>query len=55
MVATPLTFSIAMGLSLGLLAYTIAKIAAGKFREVSLLLWILTILLLIRYAYRATE
>ena len=55
LVATPLTFSIATGLSLGLLSYTIAKVAAGKFREVSLLLWILTILLLVRYAYLAAE
>lgn len=55
LVATPLTFSIATGLSLGLLSYTIAKVAAGKFREVSLLLWILTVLLLIRYAYLAAE
>jgi adenine/guanine/hypoxanthine permease len=55
LVATPLTFSIATGLSLGLLSYTIAKVAAGKFREVSVLLWILTLLLLVRYAYLAAE
>src|SRR5229473_1027470 len=36
--ATPLTFSIATGLSLGLISYTLVKVAAGKFREVSLLL-----------------
>src|SRR5229473_7875984 len=35
MAATPLTFSIATGLSLGLISFTIVKIAAGKFREVS--------------------
>ena len=29
--ATPLTFSIATGLSLGLISYTVVKIAAGKF------------------------
>jgi len=53
MAATPLTFSIATGLSLGLISFTIVKIAAGKFREVSLLLWILTVLFILRYIYLA--
>lgn len=53
--ATPLTFSIATGLSLGLICYTLAKTAAGKFREVSVLLWILTALFLLRYIYLAGE
>jgi adenine/guanine/hypoxanthine permease len=53
LVATPLTFSIATGLSLGVMAYTFAKIAAGKHREVSILLWLLTILFIARYAYLA--
>jgi AGZA family xanthine/uracil permease-like MFS transporter len=51
--ATPLTFSIATGLSLGLISYTLVKIAAGKFREVSLVLWILTALFIVRYVYLA--
>ena len=34
LVATPLTFSIATGLSLGVISYTAAKLAAGKWREV---------------------
>jgi adenine/guanine/hypoxanthine permease len=53
MVATPLTFSIATGLSLGLISFTVAKVAAGKFREVSVLLWILTALFILRYIYLA--
>jgi len=53
MIATPLTFSIATGLSLGLIAYTVAKIGAGKFREISVLLWILTALFILRYVYLA--
>ena len=52
-VATPLTFSIATGLSLGLISYTLVKIAAGKFRDVSALLWILTALFILRYIYLA--
>jgi AGZA family xanthine/uracil permease-like MFS transporter len=51
--ATPLTFSIATGLSLGLIAYTVVKVAAGKFREINTLVWILTILFILRYVYLA--
>jgi adenine/guanine/hypoxanthine permease len=53
MVATPLTFSIATGLSLGLISYTLVKVAAGKFREVSAVIWILTVLFILRYVYLA--
>jgi len=55
LVATPLTFSIATGLSLGVISYTAAKLAAGKWSEVSVLLWILTGLFVIRYAVLAAE
>ena len=55
LLATPLTFSIATGLSLGLISYTLVKVAAGKFREVSAVIWILTLLFILRYAYLAVE
>jgi len=55
LVATPLTFSIATGLSFGVISYTVVKVAAGKYREVSALLWILTALFVIRYAWMAAE
>jgi len=55
LLATPLTFSIATGLSLGLISYTLVKVAAGRFREVSPVIWILTILFIFRYAYLAAE
>jgi AGZA family xanthine/uracil permease-like MFS transporter len=51
--ATPLTFSIATGLSLGLISYTVVKVAAGKFRDINLLVWILTGLFILRYIYLA--
>jgi AGZA family xanthine/uracil permease-like MFS transporter len=54
MVATPLTFSIATGLSLGLISYTLIKVASGKVREISPLIWILTVLFILRYIYLAT-
>jgi adenine/guanine/hypoxanthine permease len=53
MLATPLTFSIATGLSLGLISYTVVKIASGKLREINILIWILTILFVLRYVYLA--
>jgi len=53
MLGMPLTFSIATGLSLGLISYTIAKLAAGKFREINALVWVLTILFILRYVYLA--
>jgi adenine/guanine/hypoxanthine permease len=53
LLATPLTFSIATGLSLGVISYTLVKVAAGKFRDVSPVIWILTALFILRYAYLA--
>lgn len=55
LLATPLTFSIATGLSLGLISYTLVKVAAGKFREVSPVIWILTVLFIFRYIWLAAE
>jgi AGZA family xanthine/uracil permease-like MFS transporter len=51
LVATPLTFSIATGLSLGVLSFTFVKLGSGKRREVSPLIWILAILFMLRYAF----
>ena len=53
LLATPLTFSIASGLSLGLISYTLVKVAAGKYREISAVIWILTALFILRYVYLA--
>ena len=53
MLATPLTFSIATGLSLGLVSYTVVKLAAGKLREINAVIWILTVLFILRYVYLA--
>ncbi|MGC2106262.1 MAG: NCS2 family permease [Candidatus Acidiferrum sp.] len=55
LVATPLTFSIATGLSLGLLSYTFIKVGTGKFREISPLIWVLSALFLLRYAFLGSE
>ena len=55
MIATPLTFSIATGLSLGLLSFTFIKIGTGRAREISPLIWVLSALFLLRYAFLGTE
>ncbi|HUY15557.1 MAG TPA: NCS2 family permease [Terriglobia bacterium] len=55
LLATPLTFSVATGLSLGLIAYTLMKLGSGKRREISVLIWVLTLLFLLRYAYLAVQ
>ena len=55
LLATPLTFSIATGLSLGLIAFTLVKVAAGRVREVSPIIWVLTVLFVLRYVYLAAE
>jgi adenine/guanine/hypoxanthine permease len=55
LVATPLTFSIATGLSLGVLAFTFVKLGSGRRREVSPLIWVLSILFVLRYAFLGSE
>jgi adenine/guanine/hypoxanthine permease len=55
LVVTPLTFSIATGLSLGMLSYTLVKLGSGRSREISPLIWILTGLFLLRYIALSAE
>jgi xanthine/uracil/vitamin C permease (AzgA family) len=38
---------------LGLICYTLVKLAAGKLREITILIWILTALFVLRYIYLA--
>jgi len=53
--ATPLTFSVATGLSLGLIVFTLVKIAVGRSKEISVLLWLLTAVFVFRYVYLAVR
>jgi AGZA family xanthine/uracil permease-like MFS transporter len=55
LVATPLTFSIATGLSLGMLSFTFIKVGTGRYREISPLIWVLSILFILRYAFLGAE
>ena len=54
-IATPLTFSIATGLSLGLLSFTFLKLGSGRHKEISPLIWVLSVLFLCRYAFLRGE
>jgi AGZA family xanthine/uracil permease-like MFS transporter len=51
MLAIPLTFSIANGLAFGFIAYTLLKVARGKFREVNWLVYTLALLFIARFLY----
>jgi AGZA family xanthine/uracil permease-like MFS transporter len=47
----PLTYSIANGLALGFIAYTVLKIARGQYRSINWLVYLLTILFIARFWY----
>jgi AGZA family xanthine/uracil permease-like MFS transporter len=51
MMAIPLTFSIANGLAFGFTAYTLMKVARGKFRQVNWFVYALTALFIARFVY----
>ena len=44
-----LTYNIAEGMSLGLISYTLVKLLSGQWRQVSLTLYIVSTLLVLRY------
>ena len=45
----PLTFSIAEGISLGFIAYAAIKLCSGKGRDVSLSVWVMSIIFILKY------
>ena len=48
---TPLTFSIAHGISLGFIAFTAVKLLCGKRHDISMSVWILTSLFILKFAF----
>jgi AGZA family xanthine/uracil permease-like MFS transporter len=48
---TPLTFSIAHGITLGFISYAAAKLVGGKAKEVSISVWIVAALLLLKIMF----
>jgi AGZA family xanthine/uracil permease-like MFS transporter len=49
-IAIPLTYSIADGLALGFLSYSILKLGAGRWREVHAATWLVSLLFIVRFA-----
>ena len=52
-IAMPLTFSIANGVSFGVIAYAAISLLSGRGRDVHPLLYVLAVLLVVRYAWLA--
>ncbi len=50
---TPLTFSIAHGIALGFIAYTAVKVICNKANEISISVWVLTLLFVAKFAFSA--
>jgi len=50
-IAIPMTFSIANGLSLGFLSYALLQMLTGRAREVSPFVYLLSAVLLLRFLY----
>ncbi len=48
---TPLTYSIADGIALGFITFTAVKVLTGKFADVSIAVWILTLVLLAKIIF----
>ncbi|WP_201526608.1 NCS2 family permease [Psychrobacter frigidicola] len=48
---TPLTYSVADGIALGFITFTAVKLVAGKFSEITIPVWVLTLTLLAKIAF----
>lgn len=49
MLLMPLAYSISDGIMLGMITYTLLNALAGKLKKVSVMMWILTVLFILRY------
>lgn len=49
MLLMPLAYSISDGIMLGMITYTLLKALAGKLKKVSVMMWILAVLFILRY------
>ena len=47
----PFAYSIAEGIAFGIISYTLLHVASGKFRNVTLLMYVLTVLFILKYAW----
>lgn len=50
-IAMPLFYSISEGISLGIISYVVLRILAGRWKEVSPLMYVLAVLFILKYAF----
>lgn len=50
-IAMPLTFSIAEGISLGVVSYVIINLIAGNFKKMNIGMYILALLFILKYVF----
>ena len=51
MIMMPLTFSVADGIALGFISYVALKAGTGKYREISVSLWVLCAIFIAKFIY----
>ncbi|MEG6617297.1 NCS2 family permease [Peptococcaceae bacterium 1198_IL3148] len=49
----PFTYNIANGIAAGIVSYTVLKAVAGRAKEIHWMMWLLTVVIVIRYAFLA--
>ena len=50
-IAMPLTYSISEGIAFGVISYTVLNVCAGKFKKVTPLMYVLSILFVLKYIF----
>ena len=49
MLLMPLAYSISDGIMLGMISFVLLNAISGKFRKISVMMWILALLFILRY------
>ncbi|MCI6327912.1 MAG: NCS2 family permease, partial [Bacteroidales bacterium] len=49
MLLMPLTYSISDGIMLGMISFVLLNAISGKFKKISVMMWILAVLFILRY------
>ena len=47
----PFTYSIANGIAMGLIMFTVIKLLTGQWKEIKVLTWIIAVVFVLRYAF----
>jgi adenine/guanine/hypoxanthine permease len=50
-IGIPLTYNIADGIALGIVSYPIIKLLTGKYKEVSVLMYVLAVIFILKYIF----